>query len=84
MVVYCVLWIPWRLDFGSARGEHTSVRVGYGWLWAGPRRVDIFDEVSDGRYDPNTRPDFPLIAMRIVAATGIAGSAFLVTKLLHL
>jgi hypothetical protein len=34
VLVYCFLWIPWRVQLGIGRIRYE--RVGYGWLWAGP------------------------------------------------
>lgn len=70
LLAYCCLWVPWRIADVQANPQY--LRIGYGWLWAGP--------TSDSRFlDQGVvgAPDLPLIALRIVAATAISGAAFL-------
>jgi len=63
LIVYCCLWVPWHVI------EQTgiSARIGYGWLWIGP---------SVG-YAPYASPDLAVIVLRLIAATALAGAAFL-------
>jgi hypothetical protein len=34
-LAYCCVWIPWHVKADIRHGVQ-YVRVGYGWLWAGP------------------------------------------------
>lgn len=69
-VAYCCVWVPWRVLFSAG----DQYRAGYGLLWVGPAGDQI---------DPfATRPDFPIIALRVIAVTFIAGAAFLFVTLL--
>jgi uncharacterized protein with PQ loop repeat len=39
LVIYCCLWVPWRVEYNPV-SEYARIRYmrqGYGWLWAGPR-----------------------------------------------
>jgi hypothetical protein len=74
------------------RGERHT-RVGYGWLWAGPKPPagpptiysdvlpgeTVLPPISDPR-GPLATPDFSVIALRILAATAIAGAGFAATR----
>lgn len=35
-LAYCFCWIPWLSNSSNRHGTDTE-RLGYGWLWAGPR-----------------------------------------------
>lgn len=39
VVVYCCTWIPWCENHTNSATyrSHTYYRIGYGWIWAGPR-----------------------------------------------
>ena len=63
LLAYCCLWVPWHI----AQGQD-YLRAGYGWLWAGPSHSE-FDAYL-------TAPDFPIIALRLVAATAVCGAAY--------
>lgn len=65
LVAYCCLWVPWRVSFP----EGAQYRAGYGLLWIGPLNAHL---------DPfATRPDFPIIALRIIAVSFISAVVFL-------
>jgi hypothetical protein len=66
LLVYCCVWIPWR--FGQ---PDDYLRVGYGWLWAGPVEADPL----------LAAPELPLIFLRIAAATALSAAAFLLAGL---
>jgi hypothetical protein len=73
LLLYCCLWIPWHIHVYASDYRHfPDQRVGYGWLWAGP--------ISgwNARY---ATPDIPLILLRILAVTAIAGIALLITQI---
>lgn len=61
LIVYCCVWVPWHLAQGPDR-----VRVGYGWLWAGPSNTPIDSTL--------TTPNLPVIALRLLASTALAGA----------
>jgi len=71
LIVYCVLfgccclWIPWHI-----LGASQSMRVGYGWLWAGPLNPEKLD-IGDSNY---AAPDLPLIVLRLLAVTAISAA----------
>src|SRR5436305_140326 len=44
LIVYCSTWIPWCEDHQTSYRRHAYDRVGYGWVWAGPR---LFVEEPD-------------------------------------
>jgi hypothetical protein len=61
LLLYCCLWVPWKVNL--VRPGYASFgpeRVGYGWLWAGPRR--------DSPWNMHARPDMEIIALRIFAS----------------
>lgn len=35
-LAYCLCWIPWLATRSNRYGNETQ-RLGYGWVWAGPR-----------------------------------------------
>jgi len=41
LLVYCCVWIPWHVKQVSRYARAEYVRVGYGWLWAGPYREPV-------------------------------------------
>jgi hypothetical protein len=82
-LAYCFVWIPW-----SAGSE----RLGYGWVWAGPRfspsparDVKDFSDVDQfvaeanahSRISASAMPDTLIILFRVIATTAIAGAVFL-------
>jgi hypothetical protein len=70
LIVYCCVWIPWHVVTGPMNdGPTDQVRVGYGWLWSGPSSAP----------DPVPSPDLPIIGLRLLAASAIAGAAFAAT-----
>jgi hypothetical protein len=57
-IAYCVVWIPWSITTTDRYGTERQ-RLGYGWLWGGPRYP------RQGQYSvreidkpPNTKPMF--------------------------
>ena len=74
-VAYCFLWVPWCIHWHVPSDSYKPPaleRVGYGWLWAGPR------------YAPRPQtaaPDSPMIGMCLVAVTATCGAAYLVLAL---
>lgn|SRR5438552_7050810 len=74
LLIYCCLWIPWHRHVSAASPRWyagNSIRLGYGWLWIGPRGVG-----EEGVY---ADPDLYVIALRIGAATAVSASAFLLS-----
>jgi hypothetical protein len=71
LVVYCCVWVPWhvQLHISQELNRPTSIRMGYGWVWAGPSQSVPWD-------DQHSTPDLPSIGIRLVAATALAGAAF--------
>ncbi len=65
LLAYCCLWVPWHIAPGT-----DYIRVGYGWLWVGPTTHDFEGALA--------APDLPLIGLRILALTAIAGAAYFV------
>jgi len=63
LVVYCCVWIPWRVAMGPGREAST---VEYSLVWAAP---DTGIEAI---------PEMRLIFLRVVAITSVAGAAFLI------
>lgn len=37
LLAYCCVWIPWHVKHPGRYGDE-FIRLGYGWLWAGPYR----------------------------------------------
>lgn len=37
LLVYCSVWIPWCEAYRGSSSYHTYRRIGYGWVFAGPR-----------------------------------------------
>ena len=84
LVVYCCTWVPWHIS-GK---KYPSVRVGYGWLWAGPlpaipdasnysdipQGYKLLRPTSDAN-GPLATPDYAIIALRLLAITAFAGAA---------
>jgi hypothetical protein len=72
LIVYCCPWVPWHVVQSPAYQHEHEIRVGYGWLWMGP---------SEGAfYDDNATPDLPIIGLRLLAATALAGIGFAATR----
>jgi hypothetical protein len=61
LVVYCCIWIPWYIG-----RPDDYLRVGYGLVWSGPAKGG-----------PLAAPDLPLIALRILAISGLSAAAYL-------
>jgi hypothetical protein len=105
MLAYCCAWIPWK-----GTNDLGGQRMGYGWVWAGPRypkppaplavptttpekadqpvasyeswEVEEGDPVGDQHreWDSMSRfaiPDLTLFSFRIIAASALAGAAFI-------
>lgn len=66
LVAYCLIWVPWCIEHRYGRLTPITERIGYGWLWAGPRVID-----PAATYGSFARPDFALIAMRLTVVTVI-------------
>ena len=89
LLAYCCVWIPWSIP---QRDSHER-RVGYGWLWAGPRwaepheinvpppptgfTIDSDETIPDPDPRHAARPDLEVMFLRFLAATIISGAAFL-------
>src|ERR1019366_2444511 len=73
-VTYCFLWVPWCIHWHTTSDSRRLPleRVGYGWLWGG---------LGNTPYSRLAAPDFPLIGMRLVAATALCLAAYLVLNL---
>ena len=71
LVVYCCVWVPWHVVQGAGTDGFVQFRTGYGWLWEGPTRY------AEGRANVYATPDLPIIGLRLLAATALAGTAFL-------
>jgi hypothetical protein len=56
LLTYCCVWIPWCENYHvtSPYARHTYYRIGYGWLWAGPR---VLVEEVDPEASVDTRAD---------------------------
>jgi hypothetical protein len=70
LVVYCCVWVPWHLIQSPASEGFHQWRTGYGWLWNGP----------SGAVDRGwlySSPDLPIIGLRLLAVTALAGAAFM-------
>jgi hypothetical protein len=65
LVVYCAIWVPWRYD-APALGVN-GIKEGYALVWDGPP-------------DGYGAPDMAAVASRVLAATGLAGAAFLLAR----
>ena len=71
LVVYCCVWVPWHMVAAPANdNRNNQERAGYGWLWSGPPDTEVIPSL--------TTPDLPVIGLRLLAATALATSAFLV------
>jgi hypothetical protein len=72
LLVYCCVWIPWRLQIHSVpeRSRPTYHRLGYGWLWSGP---------AHDYYAALATPDVRLIELRLIVATSVATAAFILS-----
>jgi hypothetical protein len=69
-LAYCTIWIPWRNPPG---GHEPYIRLGYGFLWVGPKDSSSF-------YDWFATPDIPVIVLRVFALTAIAAAALIATR----
>ncbi len=72
LVTYCCVWVPWHVVQGSASDGFQQFRTGYGWLWNGPSNF------AEGRASIYATPDVPIIGLRLLAVTAVAGVAFCV------
>jgi hypothetical protein len=78
VLLYCFVWIPWRIQVHAPDRRYGPMgyqRVGYGWLWAGPRNAGDDSEVRFAN------PDTPLISLRIAAITVAGAAAILIAGL---
>jgi hypothetical protein len=91
LLAYCCLWVPWHVKLRYPQGA--SERAGYGWVWAGPYRspdvvynpprkipgtdAEILGEVDLDPSPLDAMPDFPRIALRIIATTSLFAAVFL-------
>jgi hypothetical protein len=73
LVVYCCLWIPWKYEAVN----HAYIRLGYAWLWVGPASATVPNTTFPFPRAGGARPDMPLIALRLLAATAAGAIAFL-------
>lgn len=92
IVAYCCLWVPWHIVTAPATDGPAQVRVGYGWLWAGPlppipdassysdipHGAKVLRPTSDAN-GPLATPDTAVIFLRLLAVTAVAGAGFSVT-----
>jgi hypothetical protein len=67
LLAYCCIWVPRHVKSIRERER----RSGYGWLWAGPSSTEVL--AGYGQYHT---PDLPIIGLRLLAVTAIAGAAF--------
>jgi hypothetical protein len=74
LLVYSSIWIPWHRHV-SATIPHwyagNYIRLGYGWLWAGPRNGG-----PDALY---ATPDLALVVLRMIASTAVGAAAYFLT-----
>ena len=72
LILYCCLWVPWHVvqSPGASEGSY-QFRTGYGWLWSGP---NLSNESEAQTY---STPDFPIIGLRLLASSALAGVAML-------
>lgn len=98
LVAYCLTWVPWSIEHKpTPRLSSSTERVGYGWLWSGPKSIDPWAVVSVqpendpyahygghietptpiSKHNEYARPDFALIAMRLIVVTCISLAALL-------
>ena len=104
-LAYCFVWIPWSVTTSDRFGTSRQ-RLGYGWVWAGPRYPDesayvghikanadgtgtaTLSDIEDPDEHSNwdvassyARPDLPLIAFRLTAATAITAAVLFIAGL---
>ena len=78
LIVYCCIWVPWHIVSGPANdGPSSQVRVGYGWLWAGPRLSNPV--LIDSGEAQLTSPDLSIIGLRLLAVAAVSCIGFLGT-----
>jgi hypothetical protein len=70
MILYCCLWVPWHLVQSPATEGFHEWRTGYGWLWSGPSS-------ASGEGGAYSSPDLTIIALRLIAASTIAGAGYI-------
>jgi hypothetical protein len=70
LLAYCCMWVPWHVKATRER------RSGYGLLWAGPSSAEVL--AGYGQYHT---PDLPIIGLRLLAVTAVAGAAFCIAGL---
>lgn len=71
---YCFMWIPWRVQMHTPGDRYRPTghaRMGYGWLWSGPRDSIGYESALFAT------PDASLIRLRVAAATSLAAAAIL-------
>ena len=73
-VGYCCLWVPWHTSFNHPRYGPRELRLGYGWLWAGPANA------SQGSYGA---PDYKVIFLRIVCVSALTICALLAIQIIR-
>jgi hypothetical protein len=72
LVVYCCLWVPWHVVHSPAFGGAHQFRTGYGWLWVGPSDPNLANT--------HATPDLPIISLRLLVVTALAGAALATTR----
>jgi hypothetical protein len=72
LVVYCCVWVPWHLVQSPATDGFHEWRTGYGLIWNGPSKF------ADSPSGPSiySTPNLPIIGLRLLAVTAIAGAGF--------
>lgn len=60
-----------HLDSWHVKSETSDWRSGYGWLWSGPSSPEVLP--GYGQYHS---PDLPIIVIRLIAVSAIAGAAW--------
>lgn len=49
LLAYCFVWIPWSITSSDRYGT-SHQRLGYGWVWAGPRHPTWTKPKQQGQY----------------------------------
>ncbi len=81
LACYLLTWVPWVVQYPTGALE----RVGYGYVWAGPHR-DLPTpppgfEIEKPQYphDRFARPDYGVVAMRLLSVTTLFGALFVIS-----
>jgi hypothetical protein len=90
-LAYCCVWIPWSVTGPGQYGTDRQ-RLGYGWVWAGPRfspahvaHSSDFSDVDQFVMEYNAyasvslsaMPEMRIIALRLAAVTAVTAAALL-------